>query len=531
MPLPPRTPRNTLSCHLVPLLLVLSAACAGESGTPRDPVANADFCATIRRDSMISLTDQLRPVEAQMAARTGVYVLEEGAGSMVARAWLSEYAERTIDVQYFIFSADNVGLIAADYLLRAAERGVKVRILVDDVLVEADGQELLSLDAHPNLEIRIYNPNLNLGKSLPRKIFNLATDFRGVNQRMHNKTFTVDGRVVITGGRNIADEYFDFDHAYNFRDRDVLLLGGVVRDVQRSFQEFWTDSLSRPVGALVRRETMADGGADALIRSSDAERFAWLHRYACDPSNYWPQVREQLDGIPRAFERILATGALQWIDSVQYVTDTPGKNDGSAGLGGGSATLDALSALVRGASKTIDIQSPYLVTTEVGRSLLREAVARGVQVRILTNSLASTDNFEAFNGYQRDREALLRDGVRIFEFRPDAAVRRTIMDGALQETLDFTPVFGLHAKSMVIDGHVTVIGTFNMDPRSANLNTECLTVIHSAPIAAGVMSGMEAEFSAENAWETTLASNPDSHAGLAKRLKAWSRRLVPKSIL
>ncbi|MCL4213718.1 MAG: phospholipase D family protein [Gemmatimonadales bacterium] len=513
------------------VILALLTACGEEPLSERaaspSPAADVDFCEGIHRDSTLRLSDQLRPVAAQMALRTGVYVLEEGAGSMIARAWLSEYAERSIDVQYFIFSADNVGLIAADYLLRAAERGVKVRMLVDDVLIDADGEELLSLDAHPNLEIRIYNPNLNIGKSLPGKLFSLATDFRGANQRMHNKTFTVDGQVVITGGRNIADEYFDFDHAYNFRDRDVLLLGGVVGDVQRSFDEFWADSLSRPVSELVARASTAD----AQVRAADLERFAWLHRYACDPANYWPQVRAQLEEIPRAFERIQASGALQWIDSVQYVTDAPGKNDGRSGLGGGGATTDALAALVRGARTTLDIQSPYLVTTEVGRSLLREAVQRGVRVRILTNSLASTDNLEAFNGYQRDREALLRDGVRIFEFRPDAAVRRTIMDGALQETLDYAPVFGLHAKSMVIDGEITVIGTFNMDPRSANLNTECVTVIHSARIAEGVLRGMEAEFAPENAWETTLASNPDGHAGWRKRVRAWTRGVVPKRIL
>lgn len=506
--------------------MALSIGCswgepAGDGPGDRSASSSAT-CAAAPRDSLIRLSDQLRPVDSLMRGRTGVLVLEDGDGSMIARAWLSEYAERTIDVQYFIFSADNVGLIAVDYLARAAERGVRVRVLVDDVLVEADAQTLVALDAHPNLEIRIYNPNLNIGKGLPRKLFNVVTDFRGINQRMHNKTFTVDGRIVITGGRNIADEYFDYDSEYNFRDRDVLLLGGVAHEVQRSFEEFWFDSLSRPVRALVPQGATPE---DARAR------FAWLNAYACDPANYWPQVREKLAGIPATFERIRASGQLQWVDSVAYISDPPGKNDGTQGLGGGSVTLDALAALLRGATRSIAIQSPYLVTTEVGRTMLREAVARGVEVRILTNSLGSTDNLEAFNGYQRDRAELLRTGVRIFEFRPDAAARLTMMTGALQETLADPPIFGLHSKSMVIDGIITVIGTFNIDPRSANLNTEGLTVIHSRAIAEGVLAGMEAEFAPENAWETTLGSNPDSHAGLWKRLRAWSRRLVPKSIL
>ena len=502
------------------LAIVLVAACAPDPAP--SVAADADFCATIHRDTTIHLAQQLEPVESLMASRTGVYVLEDGGGAMIARAWLSEYAEHTIDVQYFIFSADNVGLIAADYLVRAADRGVRVRVLVDDILVEADAAELLALDAHPNLEIRIYNPSVNIGKNLPRKLFNVVTDFRGINQRMHNKTFTVDGRIVITGGRNIADEYFDYDHDYNFRDRDVLLLGGVATQVENTFEQFWNDPLSRPVGELVR---------PAAAGSDNAARLTWLHQYACNPANYWPQVRERLKSIPVAFEAIHASGALQWLDSVTYVSDVPGKNDGSQGLGGGGATLDALLDMVKHARTSITIQSPYLITTEQGRAVFRDAVRRGVQVRILTNSLASTDNLEAFSGYQRDRDDLLGTGVRVFEFRPDAAERTTIMTGELAGTLAHPPIFGLHAKSMVIDGHITVIGTFNLDPRSANLNTECITVIRSDRIAAGVLAGMELEFRPENAWETTTSTNPDAQAGLFKRFKVWTKRVVPKRIL
>jgi cardiolipin synthase C len=500
--------------------LVLLVAVAPDRATP--VVADQNLCAAIQRDTTVTLTRELRPVEAAMAHQTGVYVLEDGEGAMIARAWLSEHAEQTIDVQYFIFSADNVGLIGADYLVRAADRGVRVRVLVDDLLEEAAAADLLALDANPNLEIRIYNPNISIGKSLPRKLFNVATDFRGINQRMHNKTFIVDGRVAITGGRNIADEYFDYDHEYNFRDRDVLLLGGVVPDIQHVFERFWNDPRSVPVRSLVHRPA-ADTGA--------AMRLAWLHQYACNPANYWPQVRAQLGGIPADFARIRASGALQWVDTVTFVSDVPGKNDGRQGLGGGGVTLDTLLHLVRRARKSITIQSPYVVTTELGRRALRDAVNRGVDVRVLTNSLASTDNLQAFSGYQRDREALLRTGVKLFEFRPDAAERATIMTGALAPTLHHPPVFGLHAKSMVIDGHITVIGTFNLDPRSANLNTECITVIYSDRVAAGVLAGMNVELRPENAWATTLTANPDAHAGLLKRIKAWVWRAAPKSIL
>ena len=516
------TPRRNVSMArlflLAPLLLVI--ACA--SGDPPIPQADASFCRNIHRDSTVHLAEQLRPFDTLMARRTGVFVLEEGDAALITRAWLSEYAERTIDVQYFIFSADNVGLIAVDYLLRAADRGVFVRVLVDDLLVEADADALIALDSHPNVAVRIYNPGVNVGKTLPGKLVKFARDFRGANQRMHNKTFTVDGRIVITGGRNIADEYFDYDHDYNFRDRDVLLLGGVAATVQRSFDEYWADALSRPVSALV-------AAADHVV--PDSEFIQRVHGYACDPRNYWPQVRARVEAIPAAFDRIRASGGLAWVDSVRFVYDAPGKNDGHDGLGGGGITLDTLVQLVRDARTSIDIQSPYLITTELGRSLLRDAVARGVRVRILTNSLASTDNLEAFSGYARDRDVLLATGAHIFEVRPDASARRTIMTGSLQGTLARIPIFGLHAKSMVIDGHITVVGTFNMDPRSANLNTECLTIIYSDQIAMGVGARMTEEFGPENAWETTRDANPDGHASSAKRLKAWYRRVIPKAVL
>lgn len=483
---------------------------------------NKDFCSSIHRDTSIHLSKKLDSLSDLMKHKTGVYVLEDGDGSMVTRAWLSEYAERTIDIQYFIFTADNVGLIAADYLVRAADRGVKVRILIDDIMVEADEQKLLTLDSHENISIKIYNPSTNIGKNLSDKVKKLTHDFRGANQRMHNKTFTIDGKVVITGGRNIADEYFDYDHEYNFRDRDVLLIGGVTHKIQQSFELFWNSAYVKEVKSLIDT---------TQYNYTQANRFDNLHQYACDSNNFWPQVREKIKQIPTAFEMIQKTGKLQWVNSVEFVSDIPGKNDGSKGLSGGGVTTDALINLVKQAKESIIIQSPYLITTEVGKKLFKDATQRGVKITILTNSMASTDNLEAFSGYQRDRKQLLETGVRIFEFKPDAAVRLKILTGALQKKLHHTPIFGLHAKSMVIDGKITVIGTFNLDPRSANLNTECVTIIHSEAITKDVQQEMEEELKPENAWETTLIFNPDSKSTLKKNLKTTVMKVIPKGIL
>jgi putative cardiolipin synthase len=495
------------------------------SCSPENKKAGAeakDFCSSIHLDNPGGLSARIDSLLSIMKDKTGVYVLEDGDGSMVARAWLCENAEKSIDVQYFIFSADNVGLIAADYLVRAADRGVLVRILVDDVMVEADEQKLLTLDSHKNIIIKIYNPSVNVGKSTVEKVMALKNNFLVVNQRMHNKTFTVDKKVTITGGRNIADEYFDYDHEYNFRDRDVLLIGGVVKSVETSFNEFWDSPFCKEITQLTDT---------AKYNVSAPDRFEELHQYACDSTNFWPQVRERIKNVPNAFEEIQRSGKLQWVDHVVFVSDRPGKNKGSSKTDGGSATTDTLIALVRRAKTSILIQSPYLITTDLGKQLMAEAVKRGVKVRILTNSLSSTDNLEAFSGYQRDRGALLSTGVRIFEFRPDAIIRYKIMTGSLQKKMNYTPVFGLHAKSMVIDGKITVIGTFNMDPRSANFNTECVTIIYSESITKNVLAGMEEELKPENAWETTTAFNPDSEAIFKKRAKMVPLKMIPKGIL
>jgi len=472
---------------------------------PKDivPRQDQDFCASIHVNDTAKLTNELRAIADSMRNKTGVYVLEDGGGSLVTRAWLCEHAEKSIDIQYFIFSTDNVGLIACDYLVRAADRGVKVRIIVDDLMVDAGIHEILTMDSHKNISIKIYNPGQNLGKNIFQKL-------------------AVDGKVVITGGRNIADEYFDYDHEYNFRDRDVLLLGKVVPQVTSSFETFWNSSTAVPVSKLIQEKNN---------NFADNNRFDRLHQYACNPDNFWPQLRKEIVELPRVFHRITESGQLLWTDSVSFISDHPGKNDGRQGMRGGGITTSALAELVKRAKHTVDIQSPYLITTTEALELMKQTIARGVKIKILTNSLGSTDNPEAFAGYQKNRRALLEAGVEIYEFRPDAAERVKIATGALQKKLNYVPVFGLHAKTMVIDGNVTAIGTFNLDPRSANLNTECFAMIYSKQIAKGVLQGMHEEYKPENSWCISRSFNPDSKANRIKRINTFTRKIIPRNVL
>ncbi len=506
----------------VVILLITMCSLGSCKQQVKESTINIDHCANITADDKTSVDSYLQQFASKTSKMSGAYVLEDGDGSMIARAWLTQHAVKSIDIQYFIFSVDNIGLIACDYLVRAADRGVKVRICVDDMMVDAEADDIMVMDAHPNIEIKIYNPNINLGKNLFEKMANVVTDFRHVNQRMHNKVFLVDGQAVITGGRNIADEYFDYDHEYNFRDRDIFLVGKICEPIAASFEQFWSHPLSVPVSQLLPAD---------MSPTYSPSMYGKLHQYACDTTNYWPQIRARVTNLPAAFQTLVNQDGIVWSDSVQYVSDDPGKNDGSQGLEGSGKTTEALIELIKNAQKSIDIQSPYLVTTVETRKLLETAVKRGVKIRILTNSLASTDNLEAFSGYQRDRKALLKTGVKIYEFRPDAACRARLLTGALREKPTFTPIFGLHAKSMTIDGKTTVIGTFNLDPRSMHLNTECLTIIHNTQLTQKVQQGFDDEFKLENAWETTLQWNPDSDVNLRKRTKTFMRKVVPKSVL
>ena len=480
------------------------------------------FCDHIQTKSNTNLSNELKIFSAIAKTKTGVYVLEDGNSSMISRAWLCENAENSIDIQYFIFSTDNVGLIACDYLVRAADRGVKVRLLIDDILIDAKVEDVLTLSSHPNIEIKIYNPGVNLGKSIYSKVKKFITDFRGANQRMHNKTFNVDGKVVITGGRNIAAEYFDYDHEYNFRDRDVLLIGKEVNSVTHSFEEFWASPISVPVENLIAK--------DQLINYSK-DTFNKLHEYCCDSANFWPQIREQIKQLPLSFNDIKNSGALVWVDEVKFISDKPGKNQERKGLGGGGVSTSTLIELVENANHSIAIQTPYLITTAMSEALFSDAVKRGVKIKILTNSLASTDNLEAFSSYQKNRNKLLETGVQIFEFKPDASVRKKLMTGELHKHENKFPIFGLHAKTMVLDDSITVIGTFNLDPRSANLNTECITIIKSKNVSQKVLIGINEEFKPGNSWEITNTFNPDSEVNKLKRIKTWTRKIIPKEIL
>ena len=502
-------------------LLMGPLACAKQSPLVewvKSPEAQVPHCA---EQNIEPGAPQLGPVVEGLGLdpnQTHAILLEEGASAVVARAWLTENAQTSIDAQYFIFSADNTGIIAIDALLLAAERGVKVRLMVDDTLSHGDPELLRALALHPNADVRIYNPNLKVGVTRWEQARNVVQDFRAVNQRMHNKLFVADGKVAITGGRNVSAEYFDFDTVSNFRDRDVLMIHGAVGEAEESFEAFWNHELAVSILELMDDTPPVPVG----------EAWRALHEYSCNPLHYFPTIRERVQKLPESFAAQMAEGRLYSVDGVEFVWDKPGKND-SDGMWGGGITTTALLELLKRAKSDVVIQTPYLVTTELGQSAFREAVERGVRVRIITNSLSVTDNVLAFSGYKRSRDELLDTGVEIYELRPDPRVQEQIMNGPLRNRM--LSGLAVHAKSMVIDGEIALIGSFNLDPRSANLNTEVLALFHSEAMASRLLHQITRDMRPENAWQTTEQFNPDREAPLGRRFRLFFARIVPSSVL
>lgn len=463
-------------------------------------------------------------IDAQIAAnvgKTGVYVLDTGTEALLARAWLADHAQESVEVQYFIWSTDNIGVLAAEALLRAAERGVRVRVIVDDLLIDAPDKSLLALARHPKIDIRIYNPQTSVGVPMHKRLLNLLTDFRGVNQRMHDKTLVVDGKIAITGGRNMAAEYFDYNHDYNFRDRDVLLLGETVKEMRASFERFWNSDISVRVEDLYGRL----GTMQKYVQVNDDEikqLYRDLHDYAKSPENFAPEVRAAIGATPESFARVAQS--MRW-SKVQFISDRPGKNENHFRLDGGGQTASALGKLVQSAQARIVIQSPYLVVSDQAKELFRQITSRGVTVRINTNSLASTDNLPAFSGYRNQREELLKMGLQIYEYKPAPAIQIKLMQRSATATKKM-PVFALHAKTIVVDSKTVYVGTFNFDPRSENLNTEVGAIIHDESVARAVEASIETDMAPGNSWNAAI-DNPDQYVSIAKRSKAWLFQMMP----
>jgi putative cardiolipin synthase len=453
------------------LLLAAALGATGCAVLPADPARTPSTTIIDGADTPIG-----RALAPQLAANpglTGVVALADGRDAFAARVLLARAAARSIDVQVYIWHGDPTGRAMFDEMRRAADRGVRVRLLIDDNNTAGLDPLLAMLDAHPNIELRLFNPFAQRGAT---RLLGYATDFSRLNRRMHNKSFTVDAQVTVVGGRNIGDEYFEAGQDTSFTDLDLIAAGDAVRAVSASFDRYWNAASAYPAAALLSGvEPMARDTFDALLARDRAA----------------PDVAEYGRALERtALVRELLAGGLRWEWArARLVADAPEKVVEPIGTRE-VAMLPRLGAAMGKPAHSIELVSPYFVPGAQGADALAALARGGVRVRVLTNSLAATDVAPVHAGYAKRRDALLAGGVELLELRPtaDASARTLSRPGASSASL--------HAKTFAIDGERIFVGSFNLDPRSAALNTEMGLVVDSPTLARRLSTGLDALYPA-----------------------------------
>ncbi|OAJ59033.1 phospholipase [Paraburkholderia ginsengiterrae] len=446
-------------------LVVLLAACASlPSQTGRTPSYALQSSETTRLGMVFA------PQEKQHPDSSAFHLLPDAQDAIVARVMLAETADRTLDLQYYIWHDDLTGRELAAALLRAADRGVRVRVLLDDLGTNADDQVLLAISSHPNVEIRLFNP---VASRTFKKLAS-AVEFSRVNRRMHNKAMIADNEGAILGGRNIGDEYFGASSEVTFGDLDVLVHGPIVRDVSHAFDEFWNADSAYPIDSLMGHR--ADPAALADYRAKLDQYVASQHN-----SPYIVQARQRLAQAMAGPHDDYSWGkAILLYDDPSKVTRSPKDRQGHL--------MTQFWALDLEPKQQMLIVSPYFVPGKQGVAWIRKQTEGGVRVTVLTNSLAATDVSAVHAGYQRYRKDLLAAGVHLYELKPVAT------EGATEKQLIFgSSKASLHAKTYVFDRQTIFIGSMNFDPRSSTLNTEIGVLCESPAAARQVVDGVEPE--------------------------------------
>lgn len=460
--------------------------------------------------------------------------MHNGMEAFTARVALARFARQSLDMQYYIWDGDQTGTYLLSELIDAADRGVRVRLLLDDITsrgivdgmlqqlaaaartatadledtlaeitpddlerkgrirdlmdeIHAGGRDLIAaaLDTHPNIEVRMFNPFTSRRRSGMARAFQFLADFSRLNRRMHNKVFAADNQIAIVGGRNIADNYFGLHEKYDFRDLDLMVRGPVVQDVSESFDLYWNSEWAVPVHtfSLKRRSEQRLAG----LRKELTEAFQW-------------EKHPRLKALESDAE---TTKALHRITSrmvkapVRVVADLPGKVHKPTGE---PLVAEALAAQARGSEKEILVESAYFVPVNVTFENMHERIDHGVHVCILTNSLASTNQMPAYAGYAKHRKRLLESGVALYELRPHAVG----LSAAATDSSHRGPRTVLHTKAVVFDRDQVFVGTFNLDPRSADLNTEIGLMVENPKLAGEVAGFIESGMKPERSWRLSL---------------------------
>ncbi len=424
----------------------------------------------------------LMPLADEHPGTSGVLPLSSGLDAFAARVALARAAESSIDVQSYIWQDDLTGIRMLSELRAAAERGVRVRLLVDDNGTPDLDQEMVALNGLPTAEVRFFNPFVLRS---PRAL-NYAFDFFRLNRRMHNKSFTVDGVATILGGRNIGDTYFETGSGHLFFDLDLLAVGPAAADVGADFDRYWNSASAFPADLLITPED----DADTRLATRDAEVTASPQGVA-----YAEAVRAS--SLVRHLED--RTLGLEWVPTKLF-SDDPAKAEGKGDPQG--LMIQKLMAEIGTPETEFDMVSAYLIPGTRGAERLGDYVKGGVRVRTLTNALEATDVAPVHSGYIGYRDALVDAGVEVYELRAEGSERRSINDLGIEELSKAS----LHAKSVSIDRHRAFIGSFNFDPRSRQLNCEMGLLIDSPVVAGGIADWLDEDLP-RLAWRVMRADN------------------------
>ncbi len=430
---------------------------------------------------------------------SALVLLDSGRQALLGRLAMIEVAERSIDAQYFIWHGDDSGRIMMDALFRAADRGVRVRLLLDDS--HAAGQDLgwNRIDSHPNVEVRIFNPFATRSSTLGRGAEMIGRLSR-LQHRMHNKLLAVDGQIGVVGGRNIGDEYFGVHPDFNMRDLDIALSGPVIADLLQGYDAFWNSEWAFPITAL---KTNEESEAElAELRHGLQVQAAALEDFPYPVHLEDEEVKDQLRALENRFV---------WAPA-RAVFDHPGKMSGEPS----TVMYDSLAALAAEVQREVLISSPYFSPTEEAFLRFEAGKARGVRTRLLTNSLASTNIVAAHSVYAKYRRRILSSGVEVFELRNDPALRQGHLAAGSQDS-----EVGLHAKVAVFDRSTVFIGSYNFNKAGAVLSTETAVIIESPELAEAVVAILVNHMEPENSWKVWLEQQPEDVGSTSGQL-VWT---------
>ena len=434
------------------LILAISILVAGCASAPLDYPKEASYALEDTSDTR----GESRARE-WLGGRTdvnGFYPLSKGFDAFGARLALMALADASIDAQYFMMKPDNAGLVFSDKLLEAADRGVRVRFLLDDIFTTVEDVDLAMLDSHPNIEVRIFNPISRKGIYA----FNYLGHFTLANRRMHNKAFIADNKVAIVGGRNIAGEYFQLELSGEFIDFDMLAAGPIVGEVSTEFDTYWNHELAVPM--------------EALFDESDQDKVKQAHEsLLTEMADAGDSIYADSIATP-LMQEILAGEIAPYIAKARLLADMPDKllTDVSDDQ---QIVVNAMREALLIAESEVIIFTPYFIPRKRGIELVRELQAKGIRVVLVTNSLATNNHTSVFSAYKTYRKDLLRAGVELWEARADAAKITTPEGESQLEHLT------LHTKGVLIDRKRIFVGSLNLDPRSIDINTEMGLLIDS----------------------------------------------------